>query len=102
MCLELVTKCRDTQACLQPGRRKLPFPNARQLLDLRHDLSYFELQPLKEEGDIFHMQRKPKETNKNPQFSTPYCNGVLMKNGRKRTDTHLNIIEKLSLPAPDV
>lgn len=57
------------QACLQRGCRNLPFSNARQLLDLRHDLSYFKLQPLKEECDMFHMQRRQKK--KNPQFSAP-------------------------------
>lgn len=74
------------QACLQRGCRNLPFSNARQLLDLRHDLSYFKLQPLKEECDMFHMQRRQK---KKPTIFCSHisCNGVPMKYGCKHIHT---------------
>lgn len=36
------------------GFGDLPFSNACQLLDLRHDLSYFKLQPLREKSETCH------------------------------------------------
>lgn len=99
----------------------LPFANACQLLDLRHDLGYFELQPLREKSETRHSyfpslgqsRTKPSVAWRGPrmlnerwevqrvpiQFSWKWApaDHIMLIH-----QAHLDIVEQLSLPASDV